>query len=161
IDLELKDLFTASQQWLFPGNPLEKLDEYRQFTEWTLLVDAARWHQSADPKQAEVGRRWQDFLNRRVRWKMICQRTLVYRPGDAEQASIFSNARFVEQSLRSALPPQAREVALRVDLARHVHRPETRGPSAGQNFLFDPTWGTPRPLDDDMLFRSLPLAHRI
>jgi uncharacterized protein len=161
IDLELKDLFAASQPWLFPGNPLEKLDEYRQFTEWTLLVDAARWNQSSDPKQAEVGRRWQDFVNRRVRWKMICQRTLVYRPGDAEQASIFSNAKFVEQSLRSALPPQARDVALRVDLARHVHRPETRGPAAGQNFLFDPAWPSPRPLDDDMLFRSLPLAHRI
>ena len=161
IDLELKDLFAASQPWLFPGNPLEKLDEYRQFTEWTLLVDAARWNQSSDPMQAEVGRRWQDFVNRRVRWKMICQRTLVYRPGDAEQASIFSNAKFVEQSLRSALPPQARDVALRVDLARHVHRPETRGPAAGQNFLFDPAWPSPRPLDDDMLFRSLPLAHRI
>ena len=49
IDLELKDLFAASRPWLFPGNPLEKLDEYRQFTEWTLLVDAARWHQSSDP----------------------------------------------------------------------------------------------------------------
>lgn len=161
IDLELKDLFAASQPWLFPGNPLEKLDEYRTFTEWTLLVDAARWHQSSDSNQAEVGRRWQDFVNRRVRWKMICQRTLVYRPGDAEQASIFSNAKFVEQSLRSALPPQVRDVALRVDLARHVHRPETRGPAAGQNFLFDPAWASPRPLDDDMLFRSLPLAHRI
>ncbi len=161
IDLELKDLFAASQPWLFPGNPLEKLDEYRHFTEWTLLVDAARWNQSADPKQAEVGRRWQDFVNRRVRWKMICQRTLVYRPGDAEQASIFSNAKFVEQSLRSALPPQARDVALRVDLARHVHRPETRGPAAGQNFLFDPALAQPAAADDDMLFRSLPLAHRI
>jgi uncharacterized protein len=161
IDLELKDLFAASRPWLFPGNPLEKLDDYRQFTEWTLLVDAARWHQSSNPEQAEVGRRWQDFVNRRVRWKMICQRTLVYRPGDAEQASIFSNAKFVEQSLRSALPANAHDIPLRVDLARHVHRPETRGPAAGQNFLFDPTWGNPRPLDDDMLFRSLPLAHRI
>ena len=62
IDLELKDLFTASRPWLFPGNPLEKLDEYLQFTEWTLLVDAARWRQSSDPEQAEVGQRWQDFF---------------------------------------------------------------------------------------------------
>jgi hypothetical protein len=161
IDLELKDLFASSQRWLFPGNPLEKLDEYRQFTEWTLLVDAARWHRSADPEQAEIGRRWQDFLNRRVRWKMICQRTMVYRPGDVEQSSIFSNTQFVEHSVRSALPSAIRDVPLRVDLARHVHRPETRGPASGQNFLFDPVRGQPQPLDDDMLFRSLPLAHRI
>jgi HD superfamily phosphohydrolase len=161
IDLELKDLFAASRAWLFPGNPLEKLNEYLHFTEWTLLVDAARWHQSADPAQREVGKRWQNFLSRKVRWKAICQRTLVYRPGDAESASIFSNAQFVEQALRASLPPSAKEIPLRVDLARHVHRPETRGPAAGQNFLFDPAFGKPRPLDDDMLYRSQPLAHRI
>ncbi|HEY2826788.1 MAG TPA: HD domain-containing protein [Pirellulales bacterium] len=161
IDLELKDLFTFSRPWLFPGNPLEKLNEYLHFTEWTLLVDAPRWQHSADPAQREAGQRWQDFLNRRVRWKMICQRTLVYRPGDAEQSSIFSNAQFVEQAIRTALPPAAREIQLRVDLARHVHRPETHGPAAGQNFLFDPALGQPRPLDDDLLYRNLPVAHRI
>jgi uncharacterized protein len=161
IDLELKDLFAASRPWMFPGNPLDKLDEYLNFTEWTLLVDAARWKNSNDPAQREVGKRWQDFANRRVRWKMICQRTLVYRPGDAEAASIFSNSQFVEQAVRSALPIDAREIPLRFDLARHVHRPETRGPAAGQNFLFDPALGQPRPLDDDLLYRNLPVAHRI
>ena len=74
IDLELKDLFAASRAWLFPGNPLEKLDEYLHFTEWSLLIDVGRWHKSSDPAQREVGRRWQDLLDRRVRWKMICQR---------------------------------------------------------------------------------------
>ncbi|HZZ27286.1 MAG TPA: HD domain-containing protein [Pirellulales bacterium] len=161
IDLELKDLFTASRPWLFPGNPLDKLDEYLHFTEWTLLVDAARWKNSADLAQREVGQRWQDLLNRRVRWKMVCQRTLVYRPGDAEGSSIFSNAQFIEQAVRSALPANARETPLRFDLARHVHRPETRGPAAGQNFLFDPALGHPRPLDDDLLYRNLPVAYRI
>ena len=78
-----------------------------------------------------------------------------------KQASIFSNAQFVEQALRSALPANARDIPLRVDLARHVHRPETRGPAAGQNFLFDPASASPRPLDDDMLYRNLPVAHRI
>jgi uncharacterized protein len=48
-----------------------------------------------------------------------------------------------------------------VDLARHIHRPDTRGPSMGQNFLFDPATGEPRPLTDDQLFRQLPLSHRI
>ncbi len=161
IDLELKDLFDASRLWLFPGNPLERLNEYLHFTEWTLLVDVARWHKSTDPSQREVGKRWQDFLNRKVRWKMVCQRTLEYRPGDAEQASIFSNAQFVEQALRSALPAQLRGLSMRVDLARHVHRPDTRGPAADQNFLFDPTRGIPQPLTADTLYRNLPLAQRI
>ena len=161
IDLELKDLFADSRAWLFPGNPLEKLDEYLHFTEWSLLVDVGRWHKSSDLAQREIGRRWQAFLDRRVRWKMICQRTLEYRPGDAEQASIFSKVQFVEQALRSALPETLRQMPLRVDLARHVHRPDTRGPAAGQNFLFDAVQGQPRPLTDDLLYRNLPLAQRI
>ncbi|HEY2761814.1 MAG TPA: HD domain-containing protein [Pirellulales bacterium] len=161
IDLELKDLFAASRQWLFPGNPLDKLDEFMHFTDWTLLVDAVRWQHSADPKQREMGQRWQDFLNRKVRWKMIVQRTLVYRPGDAESSSIFSNPAFVEQAVRDALPPPLRSVPLRIDLARHVHRPETRGPATGQNYLFDPALSKTRSLDDDLLYRNLPIAHRI
>src|SRR5262249_21150582 len=116
IDLELKDLFAASREWMFPGNPLDHLEKYLYFTDWSLLVDAGRWHASSDPKQREVGQRWRDFLNRRVRWKTVCQRTLVYRPGDAEAASIFSNARFVEQAIRASLPPEAHEIPLRVDL---------------------------------------------
>ena len=45
--------------------------------------------------------------------------------------------------------------------AGDLHRPDTRGPAAGQNFLYDPARGEPRPLTDDFLYRSLPLAHRI
>ncbi len=43
IDLTLQDLFAESKEQLFPGNPLEHLDEYQQFTESSLLVDVARW----------------------------------------------------------------------------------------------------------------------
>ena len=50
---------------------------------------------------------------------------------------------------------------LRVDLARHVHRPGTRGPAAGQNFLFDPAKSEIRGLDDSELFRQIPLSYRI
>jgi hypothetical protein len=63
--------------------------------------------------------------------------------------------------VRTQLPPALSELPLRVDVARHIHRPDTRGPSAGQNFLYDPARGEPRPLTDDQLFRQLPLAHRI
>lgn len=161
IDLTLKDLFAESRELLFPGNPLENLAEYQGFTEWSLLVDVARWGKSSDPGRRALAGRWNDFLNRRVRWQTVCQRNLVYGAQDSESASIFSNAKFVEQALRQNLPATLRELPLRVDLARHVHRPDTRGPAAGQNFLFDPTLGEPRPLTDDQLYRYLPVAHRI
>ncbi len=161
IDLTLRDLFIDSRELLFPGNPLEHLEDYRRFTEWSLLVDVARWVNSEDPKKRALAPRWNAFLARQIRWKMVCQRTLLFGPADAEQASIFSDARFVEEALRKLLPAEAREIRLAIDVARHVSRPHTRGPAAGQNFLFDPANGRPRPLTDDQLFRQLPVSHRI
>jgi HD superfamily phosphohydrolase len=161
IDLSLRDLFIESRELLFPGNPLEHLDEYCRFTEWSLLVDVARWADSDDPHKRAIGPRWREFLARRIRWHMVCQRTLVFGPGDAESASIFSQARFVEEALRKLLPAAFRDLPFAVDVARHVQRPHTRGAAAGQNFLFDPVHGQPRPLTDDQLFRHLPISHRI
>jgi hypothetical protein len=59
------------------------------------------------------------------------------------------------------LPAAVRELPLRVDLARHVHRPGTRGPSGGQNFLFDPARSEIRELTASELFRQIPLSYRI
>jgi hypothetical protein len=50
---------------------------------------------------------------------------------------------------------------LRIDLPRHIHRPDTRGPAAGQNFWYDPARGVVRPLTDDQLFGQLPFSHRL
>ena len=161
IDLSLADLFAASKEYLFPGNPLEHLDEYLRFTEFSLLVDVARWHKSDAPKKRELGERWLAILSRQVPWKTAVERRLVFDAGDAERSSIFSDCKIVEMKLRTELPPALAELPLRVDLARHIHRPHTSGPSAEQNFLFDPARGVPRSLTDDQLYRQLPLIHRI
>ena len=161
IDLTLADLFADSKDYLFPGDPLKHLDEYRRFTEWSLLVDVARWTHSDDPRKRELGGRWQALLNRQFPWKMACQRNLVFEATETERSSIFSRADILERELRSRFPPALAGLKLRVDLPRHIHRPHTRGPSLGQNFLWDPARNEPRPLTDDQLFRQLPLAHRI
>ncbi len=161
IDLTLADLFADSSEYLFPGNPLEHLPEYQQFTEWSLLVDVARWKNSDEPRKRELGERWQGLLNRQIPWKMACQRNLVFDASETERSSIFSHARFRRTRAAAQLPPALADLPLHVDLARHMHRPDTRGPSLGQNFLWDPARGEPRPLTDDQLFRQLPLAHRI
>jgi len=161
IDLTLQDLFTASREFLFPGNPLEHLPEYLHFTEWSLLVDVARWGHDADPRKRALGQQWQEFLGRKIHWKMVCQRNLVFAAGDAENASLFSKRSLVEHALRELLPERLKTLPLRIDLARHVHRPDTRGPATGQNFLWNADTHTARPLTDDQLFRHLPLSHRI
>lgn len=161
IDLTLRDLFHDSRAYVFPGNPLDDLDRYRHLTEWSLLVDVAGWQHSSDAEQRRLGERWQAFLQRQLPWKMAAERTLFFAPGEAEASSIFSREEFFESALRDQLSPALRELPLRVDLARHVHRPGTRGPAAGQNFVFDPASGTTRSLTENELFRQLPVSYRI
>jgi hypothetical protein len=161
IDLTLADLFADSKAFLFPGNPLEHLAEYRRFSEWSLLVDVGRWSTSSEPGKRALGTRWQDFLDRKIPWKMVCQRYLVFDKAGAERTSILSRADYVERELRVQLPPHLSGLPFKIDLARHIHRPDTHGPSMGQNFLYDPARAEPRPLTDDQLYRQLPLSHRI
>jgi hypothetical protein len=161
IDLSLAEVFADSRRFLFPGNPLEHLDEYLDFTEWALLVRVAEWPRSADPAQRELGLRWRDVLRRKIRWKMACERVVFFEPGDTEQTSVFSDEHLFEAAIRSRLPRDLRDLPLRFDPPRHVHRPGTRAPAAGQNFLYDPVTEEIRSLDDRELFRQVPVASRI
>ena len=161
IDLTLADLFKASQRYLFPGNPLDHLEEYLGFTESSLLVDVGRWAKSENLEQRALGQRWRQLLARQVPWQMVCQKNLVFDERDSEQASIFSERDLVEQKLRRALPASLAEIAIRVDISRHIHRPYTLGPSTGQNFLFDSAQQRVRPLTTSELFKRLPTSHRI
>jgi HD superfamily phosphohydrolase len=161
IDLSLQELFADSKPHLFPGNPLEHLDAYRELTEWSLLVKVAAWPQSSEPALRELGERWRRFLARKIRWKMACERTIFFKPGQSEETSVFSNERLFEAAVRSHLPPELKDLPLRFDPARHVHRPGARAPAAGQNYLYDSATGQIRSLDDRELFRQLPLSYRI
>ena len=161
IDKTLEELFRDSREMLFPGNPLEHLDEYQRFTEWSLLVDVARWPESADPGRRALGERWRRFLRRQVDWVSVYERNLTFGPEDAEQASIFSDAKLVEQAIRRSLPREMAEIEMQIDLPRHIYRPHTSKATAGQNFLFKAATNEIRPLTDDQLFRNLPVAHRM
>ncbi len=161
IDLELQEVFRDSRQRLFDGNPLDRLDDYRRLTEWSLLMKVARWPESDDPELRALGLRWQAILGRRLRWKMACERTVFFAPGEAEQASVLSRPESFEAALRAELPPSLKDLPLKVDTARHVHRPGAHAPTAGQNFLFDPATGIIHRLDDRELFRRIAISFRI
>jgi HD superfamily phosphohydrolase len=161
IDLTLADLFRESKRYLFPVSPLADLERYRRFTEWSLLVDVSKWTEADDPMQRELGRRWDDLTARRRRWTMAAERTVFYGATFGERGTIFSRPEFFEASLRELLPRDLKQIPLRVDLARHVHRPGTRGPAAGQNFLYDATRNQIRDLSDSELLRSIPVSYRL
>jgi HD superfamily phosphohydrolase len=161
IDLELQEVFRASKPHLFPGDPREHLDQYQRLTEWSLLMRVANWCDSADPTLRDLGERWRALSGRHLRWKMACERTVFFAPGEAERGSVLSNPISFETALRSELPPELKQLPLKVDTARHVHRPGAHTPSAGQNFLYDPATGKIRSLDDRELFRRIAISFRI
>jgi len=161
LDLALEDAFPPTMARLFPGNPLEHIDAYRRFTESSFLVDVGRWETSDDSNLRDLGRQWGAILSRNVTWKMACERTINFHTGAAERTTIFSEPNLIESRLRSLLPAGLREIPLRVDVARHYHRPSARRPAGGQNFLLNPADGTVQELNDDELFRSLPTSFAI
>jgi hypothetical protein len=75
--------------------------------------------------------------------------------------SIFSEPDLVLTRVRKKLPHKLRDIPLRIDVARHYHRPSARLPAGGQNYLLDPAHGSPQELHDDELFRALPTSFLI
>jgi len=161
LDLALEELFEESMTHLFDGNPLEQLERYRQFTESSFLVDVQRWKDSSDGALSNLGKRWNDILSRNVGWKMACERIINFHAGTSESTTIYSEPDLIERRVRSRLPQDVREIELAVDVAQHYHRPSGRLPAGGQNFLLDPSAGEPRELNDDELFRALPISFLI
>ena len=164
IDLTLVDLFADGRDFLFPGNPLEHLNEYQAFTESSLLVNVCHWANSKDERVRELGERWKRLVNREIPWQMICERKLLFSESDSEQSSIFSSSEMVLQRLQQELTQTVGgdlSGQLRIDIARHIHRPLTRGPSSDQNFLFDSVSNRVLPLTSSQLFRQLPISQRI
>jgi hypothetical protein len=157
IDLMLVDLFRPTLKLAFPGNPLEHLNEYRRLTEWSLLAEVERWSDDADARKRELAKCWRDVLERRVRWKMACERTIHFAQGQPELASIFTDADLVERKVRSMLPEKLRGLAFRADVARHYHRPIS--PEATrQNFVYEPATGKVIPLGEHEQFTRLPVS---
>ncbi|NLF06767.1 MAG: metal-dependent phosphohydrolase, partial [Pirellulaceae bacterium] len=161
IDLELQELFREGKRRFFPGDPREHLDCYLRLTEWSLLMEVSRWPDSDEPELRELGLRWREFLARRLKWKMVCERTVFFSPGESEQGSVLSSVETFEAAVRGQLPAALKELPIRVDTARHVHRPGAHTPAAGQNFLYDPATDAIHDLDQRMLFRRIAISYRI
>ncbi|MEN6495647.1 MAG: HD domain-containing protein [Thermoguttaceae bacterium] len=161
IDLSLQELFLESKPFIFPGNPLEHLEDYQHLTEWSLLNRVSGWHRSMEPVLKRLGQHWQQMLRRNVRWKMAVERTIFFQPGEAEHTSVFSDERLFESAVRARLPKDLQDLPLRFDPPRHVHRPGTQAPASGQNFLYDPARDQIRSLDARELFRQIPVSYRI
>lgn len=162
IDITLRDLFESSRDLFFPaGNPLEHLDEFRKLTEWSLLTDVSHWGTSNDPRKKSQAAAWESFLNRDIKWRLLAEKQILFRPGDREFGTVFSDEKIFETAIRDRLPQTMKEIPLRFDIARHHHRPGSPTSSGRQNFLFDPATGKVSNLESEDHYRSIPKSFRL
>ena len=136
VDLALADLFEKCADLLYPyGNPVDSLDEYLRFTDWSLISDVASWDKSNDPHKRELASAWRDFIDRKIAWRMLAEKTIVFKGDEQEETSVFSSPEIFEAAVRAKLSPQAKNLPLRFDVARHARRPKA---ALERNFLYDP-----------------------
>ncbi|WP_437187025.1 HD domain-containing protein [Planctomicrobium sp. SH668] len=160
LDISIEEIFSETMSHLFQGNPLDHLEDYLHFHESSFLVDVQRWSHSDDPALKQLGEQWNAILYRKTSWKLACERTLNFHSASGERMSIFSEPELVLKRVRERLPEEIRDIPLNIDVAKHYHRPSSRLPAGGQNFLFDPTSGV-HELQDDELFRTIPVSFLI
>jgi len=161
LDVALDDIFAESMQRLFPVNPLDDLERYRRFTEFSLLVDVERWVDADDAETRRLGQSWRRLLERDAPWKVAAERTRYFHAGLSERMTLFSEPELLLERVRQRLPEEFRDAPLKIDIARHYHRPGARQPSGGQNFLYDPDSDTAIELSDSRLFAEVPLSSTV
>lgn len=121
IDIHLRDIFSETIQLIFPQNPAENLEAYRNLTDWSLLEEVRGWPRSSSKKKLALGREWERILNRDIKWKMAYDVILPTRGG--ERGRVFMDRKMVEDRIREALPPELRDTPFRVDMANQDPRP--------------------------------------
>ncbi|MEE8608074.1 MAG: HD domain-containing protein [Nitrospiraceae bacterium] len=121
IDIHLREIFGDTMKYLFPYNPLDRLDAYLYLTDWSLMETVRHWPGERSKAKRALGREWARILGRDVKWKMAYNAFLPTR-GD-ERGRTFIDRRTVEHRLRQALPPHLRKLDFRVDMANQDPRP--------------------------------------
>ncbi|MFQ5828554.1 MAG: HD domain-containing protein [Candidatus Methylomirabilia bacterium] len=121
IDLHLKEVFRDTMRIVFPWNLREGLHPYLHFTEWTLLEEVGRWHDSNDSAQHALGQEWRQILDRRLKWRMSHE--VVLDIAELRRGLGFLKAEEVERRVRDCLPARLREFPFKIDMALQDPRP--------------------------------------
>ncbi len=161
IDLSLADLFSASKPYLFPGSPLDHLDEYLRFTDMSLLVDVVRWRRQRRPRPTRTRPAMEQALKPRTPLAHGLRADVVLCAPRRGTGQHLQQLHFCRKRITRNVAAFAaqRAVALGYCPARTPAR--HAGAAAGQNFLYDPARDQIRELSDSELIRRLPLSYRI
>jgi uncharacterized protein len=156
IDLQLREVFRPTLELLLGGNPLDRLDRFRDLTEWSLLSDVDRWaHGDGDPRRRELGQAWAAVVARRLKWKLIYQGHTDAR--DIPTGALGMTRDEFARRLRELLPTRLRDIVFEVDVAAQESRAFNPMTETADILFYEPLEGRyqqSRVLD---LFRRLPV----
>jgi HD superfamily phosphohydrolase len=139
IDLHLREIFPETMRMIFPGNPLDHMEDYLHLTDWSLLEEVSRWRRGKGGN-AELAKEWGRIVDRDIKWKMAYDRTLSLNELRYGMA-LLQDADW-EKRIRKALPSSARDLVFRVDMATQDPRPENPfSMGKKQIYIFDPSTG--------------------
>ena len=121
IDLHLQEIFHDTIQIIFPHHPFQRIDQYRQLTDWSLLEQVRRWPCSRNRNKQRLGQEWAQILGRNVKWKMAYSAFLSRR--DDRPQGPAANPVTLERTIRKHLPRSLKAIPFRVDIASKDTRP--------------------------------------
>jgi hypothetical protein len=121
IDLHLKEIFRDTLRLAFPFDLRKELHPYLHLTEWTLLEEVGRWHDSDEPEKKRLGTEWRQILDRRLKWRMSHEVVLpMFQP---QRGQGFMKPESVEAGVRAFLPAGLKTFPFRIDMALQDPRP--------------------------------------
>lgn len=121
IDIHLREIFHDTMAFIFPHNPLDRMEEYLHLTDWSLIETVRHWPKDRSKRKRALGQEWARILGRSVKWKMAYNALLPTR-GD-ERGRTFMDRETLERRIRQALPGPLKPLEFRVDMANQDPRP--------------------------------------
>ena len=121
IDLHLKEIFGETMRVAFPYDLRKELHPYLHLTEWTLLEEVGRWHDSDEADRKRLGAEWRQVLDRRLKWRMSHE--VVLDAFEAKPGQRFMDEHTVEREVRKLLPPRLQQFPFKIDMAQQDPRP--------------------------------------
>ena len=138
IDIHLQEIFHETMKYLFPYNPLKRMDAYLSLTDWSVVESVRQWPHNRNRSKKGLGLEWARILNRDVKWKMAYS-TLLPTPSDS-RGGMTINRNNVENAMRKALPRHLKKIEFRIDMAHKDPRPINLLNMGGfQIFVYDPS----------------------
>jgi len=123
IELEMRDVFYNTIERLLKKNPIDDLDAYLAFDEWSLIDKVSNWAENAGD---QLEQSWKRTLKRNPRWKRVFEmRSELERPHPMTR--MWTEEELTKEICNQLAPGLQQKVHLediRVDIASLDPRPE-------------------------------------